>query len=367
MLRFKCKCGKTIKAPAEYAGKKVKCPSCDATLRLPSATGDSAPAEARPKPATQKKRKKAAGAAASKSSKPTSGQRPAQRRKIAAAHANEFDDPLDGLDDLDLDDGSEWGGDDDDWGEDFELPGAKKKSARKKSAAKSKGTTGKTKSTSEPADDELPRGVWIAIFSVSTIVFGLIAFFGVRYMMNSREAAAIASGPPTTFETLLHEDGRFEVDYPSGWIKSLGGGTSGVPPFARFENEDQTHKFSIKGSMSGAAIGDIAGATNMGESEIDELAPVHAVHVFQGEKIALEYDSYEETPIEVIQTGLGEGRICEFTASKTFSKSYGLRATLLTTQFQFNVICTCPKNDLDAYRPIFRKLINGIRYPGTGD
>ena len=37
MIKFHCnKCGKGVKAPDKYAGKKVKCPSCQASNLLPS-------------------------------------------------------------------------------------------------------------------------------------------------------------------------------------------------------------------------------------------------------------------------------------------------------------------------------------------
>ena len=41
MVVASCKCGKPIKAKAEYAGKRIKCPSCGESLRLPSPNGSS--------------------------------------------------------------------------------------------------------------------------------------------------------------------------------------------------------------------------------------------------------------------------------------------------------------------------------------
>jgi DNA-directed RNA polymerase subunit RPC12/RpoP len=34
-IRFVCPCGKRMKAPAEYAGRSVKCPRCGAKLKIP--------------------------------------------------------------------------------------------------------------------------------------------------------------------------------------------------------------------------------------------------------------------------------------------------------------------------------------------
>ncbi|KPK72586.1 MAG: hypothetical protein AMJ79_15635 [Phycisphaerae bacterium SM23_30] len=35
LIRFKCDCGKTIKAPRKYAGKSGRCPRCSAKVRIP--------------------------------------------------------------------------------------------------------------------------------------------------------------------------------------------------------------------------------------------------------------------------------------------------------------------------------------------
>jgi hypothetical protein len=35
-IRFYCDCGKRIKVPAQYAGKKGRCPQCKSLLRIPS-------------------------------------------------------------------------------------------------------------------------------------------------------------------------------------------------------------------------------------------------------------------------------------------------------------------------------------------
>ena len=35
-IRFICTCGKKIKAPAQYAGRRIKCPQCGAPLQIPN-------------------------------------------------------------------------------------------------------------------------------------------------------------------------------------------------------------------------------------------------------------------------------------------------------------------------------------------
>ncbi|MBC8003124.1 MAG: hypothetical protein H7X97_11110 [Opitutaceae bacterium] len=63
--------------------------------------------------------------------------------------------------------------------------------------------------------------------------------------------------------------------------------------------------------------------------------------------------------MEKINTGVGEGRLSTFVASGSFgSQIFGYRATLLTTQFQWNVVCQCSsQREFTAYKAMFRKII----------
>jgi len=43
VIRFHCRCGKRIKVPADVAGKRVRCPFCGRTVRVPRAREDTTP------------------------------------------------------------------------------------------------------------------------------------------------------------------------------------------------------------------------------------------------------------------------------------------------------------------------------------
>ncbi|GEM_PF-5438137 len=47
-IAFSCACGKTLKAKDEWAGKKIKCPSCGQAVKIPAGGGDSPSRAARP-------------------------------------------------------------------------------------------------------------------------------------------------------------------------------------------------------------------------------------------------------------------------------------------------------------------------------
>jgi len=43
VIRFKCRCGKRVKVPADAAGKRVRCPFCGRTVQAPRAREDTTP------------------------------------------------------------------------------------------------------------------------------------------------------------------------------------------------------------------------------------------------------------------------------------------------------------------------------------
>lgn len=58
VVRFKCECGKSLKAPDEYIGKKVSCSKCDHIMRVPDqdqADQDPSPSEKKAKNRISKK------------------------------------------------------------------------------------------------------------------------------------------------------------------------------------------------------------------------------------------------------------------------------------------------------------------------
>jgi hypothetical protein len=49
-IRFACSCGKQLQARDEYAGRRIKCPNCEAVLSIPDGAAAPAPPAATPKP-----------------------------------------------------------------------------------------------------------------------------------------------------------------------------------------------------------------------------------------------------------------------------------------------------------------------------
>ncbi|MGD9856075.1 MAG: hypothetical protein AB7U20_14115 [Planctomycetaceae bacterium] len=228
--------------------------------------------------------------------------------------------------------------------------------------------SGKRKRT-QPAEDAsrasgVPSAGRKTVLIAGLALFGLLGIGGIAFVVLNAGGGGSdpVSAAPQQYAAFASEHGGFRCEHPDGWSVEQGGGTGGLPPWARFK--DGTATISIKASASGSAISDIAGASQFpgGVEEVDDdLSPVAQVHDFQKNKIALDYSDYEEKPGENINIPWGEVRISEFTASEGFgSKVQGFRVTLTGVQWQFNMLCTCPPKKWDEYRPIFDRVIQSV-------
>lgn len=323
-IKFRCPCGKVYQVSEEFAGKKIACQSCGKHLRVPG--GETAVAA--PPAATAKKGK------------------PQASGKKGGAAALQKPAPPPSDEDLDFD---------------FEEPVAP---LPKKGVAAPPLVTGKKKRRKAAAEETAPvAGGQKKIALIAGLsLFGLLGLGGLGYVISRAVGASVAANTvemPQNFVRFKSEHGGFSVEHPEGWTVESGGGTGGVPPWVRFGDSKAT--VAVKASLSGTAISDIAGAFNQGEEIPDDMTPTAQAHDFQKMKVELDYNDYEETPATTLQVPFGEVRQSEFTAKEgLLSTVKGLRATFITTQFQFNVICKCREQQFESYRPIFEKAINSI-------
>ena len=75
----------------------------------------------------------------------------------------------------------------------------------------------------------------------------------------------------------------------------------------------------------------------------------------------MEYDTYGETNTKTIKRGFGKALVSDFNGSKLLMQEVGLRVTVLGGKSQYNVICSCPADRLEDYRPMFSKVIESVR------
>ncbi|MEZ6121874.1 MAG: hypothetical protein R3C49_01720 [Planctomycetaceae bacterium] len=383
MIEVHCECGKVLRAKPELAGRRVKCPNCQAVLSIPQAAGGSskpagastaksdAQAAARPQTSAQPKpaAKPAAAAVPGKKRPQSSGGgqtrpqgKPAVKKRTPPPQDDFYSaDDFEEIDD-DLDD---FGGDD--FAADSYAPALPSRKKKKKSNSK---TSAKSKSADSDSDEApaISPKVMYSLYALAGTVSAVIMFFVVRGLMSAGAEEAEYQALPQNFAVFKHDQLGLSSEYPDakGWEKSSGGGTGGVPPWATFKSERQGVTITIRGSASGTAISDIAAAGGgmaggiLGDALPDELHPAAAAHAFQKDKISADYNSYEETEPQKIETGFGEGRVSDFVGSGALSSEYGIRATVISNQYQYNIICKVPKKRLEEYRPVFERIIKSV-------
>ncbi len=305
-IKFRCTCGKVYKVKDSLAGRKTVCKGCGKKLRIPGG----APAD---------------GAQAA----------------VAAGDSFEFSN--------DLPDRSPAGA--------APPPLVAVKRKRRKPAAE----------TSRDAREPSARRKTMLIAGLA--LFGLLGVGGIAFVVISSGdgGGASPSEPeaPQVYSTFASQEGHFKCEFPDGWEAKEGGGTGGMPPWARFK--DGTATISMKASQSGSAISDIAGASQApgGLEEMDDdLTPIARVHDFQQGIVKHNYSDFEEQPGKNIEIPWGEVRISEFTGGEGLlgSKVQGYRVTLTGVQWQFNMLCTCPERDWDHYQPIFDHVIHTVSH-----
>ncbi len=263
------------------------------------------------------------------------------------------------------------------------LEGGSSKPSRKPKQAKSAGglpprTVGvkpKPKKKSRPKNgDDSPKkrkspakkkssftGSPAMIGGVCTVVLALL--IGVPFLFSGDDAPM---EPPASYTTFEHEvNNAFKCEYPTGWaVKS--GGKAGSVVSARFESDGVLVR--IRSSMGASAMGDIAGSLGgdilggAGGVELDEdLAPIASVHQMMHDQYAEDYTDYQEQPPQTLETGFGDTRMSEFTASGSWGSTIrGVRASMLGRDLQWTVICDCPEKDWAVCKPIFERIVKSM-------
>ena len=369
---FKCRCGHAFRTHIQNAGRQIPCPNCLTTVTVPApeATSVEAIESAATRPITKKEpvRESDATRQTRKPASEKSASASDIKRSVKAATSSpsrtskksKTGDPSEDLFDL-SDIGPLEAPEQDDGDELFELPVSPTKKRRAKAAAEAEESDSKkgTKSSKKPKRDQGQNAPLI----IGGVVAGFVVVAALGFFALPPLIAAMKQGGkivlPQEFDKF--EDGEifFRCDYPKGWQAESRGGSGNIPPSVRIEQG--RIKISYRASNSGAAMQDMAqaGANMMGELP-DDQKPVARVHDFQRQKFSDEMPNYAEVgQVEKIETGWGEGRLSLFSASGGFgSKIFGYRVTLLTTNFQWNIVCQCPtKREFEAWKPVFRRIV----------
>lgn len=362
LIEFACDCGHNFRTQGENAGMPIVCPNCTAKLHvpIPASTASSVADSETPfrsmkvdtPPVTPAKAPSRKSSAVSQRSSNSSKSAPKQSPPAVLEKLIERDESslLEDLGPMEAPEESE-----------AELPEFTP-TRRRRTSNKKRNEEEKPEKKSKPSGSK--KGtvlLTVGIIVVGTLLLGTIGYFAVPPMLVAiKEAGKVKV--PQEFEKYTDNDISFMFQHPKGWTPIARGGSGNIPPSIRFEQGNI--KVSFRASNSGAAIQDMSQAMSGQAGELpDELKPVARVHDFQKAKLSDEMPGYTELgPVEKIETGLGEGRLSTFVASGSFGgKLFGYRATLLSTNFQWNVVCqTSSQHEFSAYKAIFKKMIESV-------
>lgn len=219
-------------------------------------------------------------------------------------------------------------------------------------------------SEEEASNDGSQKRAIFAVIGVGALVAIGGIVFAISKLVGGGGGASLEV--PQKFVRYDELNSPLMFEYPEGWAAKHGGGTGGIPPWVKIEKGDIT--IMARDSIIGQSMGVLANPSGVPQDgqPADELDPVHAVHIFQREKLMREEEGYEESPPEVFQTKMGEARIAEFKKPKTLGWSYGYRATLPPSTKQFTVTCTCSKSEFEQLKETFRKIIASMTFGRRG-
>lgn len=158
-------------------------------------------------------------------------------------------------------------------------------------------------------------------------------------------------------------NGRFGVDYPTGWKVTTGGGSGGIPESILIKGEDIT--ISVRIDPGGSLLGTIVSPNGVQDENLpDELEPIAKVHDSLRGEFELEMNDYEEEPAEKIMTKGGNSRLSKFVGDRGMfagGMAYGYRATVPggTDKLKVKIICES-KKVFEKYDQMLRKIILSV-------
>lgn len=168
--------------------------------------------------------------------------------------------------------------------------------------------------------------------------------------------------PPASYATYTNKSGRYRVEYPEGWNADGGGGKSN-DHWAKFTKGSA--QFSAHSDLSGSLMGDMGSAGGLLGGDLgqpsEEDMPVHRIHMMP-HKVGEEFSDYKETgsPVKFTNQFAGEGRKSEFTASGI----HGYRATFLSRDRRFTVVCQGKESDWAVLKPIYDHMLESFKTGG---
>ena len=324
-IRFECsECGKSLRAPEEKAGRKIRCPACEAVTFIPEADSEPEYEEADEEPTVTRRTKSARSA---KSARPS----PNRTNSTTSSKSRR-----------------QQSSDDDDDDDDDEIPQTtkRKKSSKKNRAAKSGGVP-----------------VWAIALGASTI--GLLAVGAVVFvalnMSSNKSTDQKQKGGAKGADYILAETNspiakfKMKWEMPPKWTEE-NGVEDGLWPWAKMSGQGQAVRIFSNRSLTGMA----STMTSMGGAK-EMLKTAHTVRI---EKLKAENTDYEEGPLKIHEGKHGPVIWTDYEYKGIIGKGYGIRCTVVGPRLPCSVTMECSQSSRDKWRPILLRIAESVHFVG---
>lgn len=319
-IQFECSdCGKSLRVKDEFAGKKLRCPECETVLKIPEADDGEAEFYDDDEEQEQRASRRTPTARASKSN-PKSKRSGPDRKQRANGGENYF-----------------------------------------------RRSTTKTKKP-KTADNKA-----VLIWSI-VIGGGVLGLAGigtvVMIVMNmggssGPQAAVAAPGQQPTAAAKNNSQyvtaetntpvSKFKMiwDMPAKWTQQSGV-EDGFWPWAEMKGQGQTIKISSNRSLTEAS----STMTSMGGFE-ESLKTAHTVRLA---KLKLEYNDFEEGPLNIHKGKYGPVVWSEYEYKGMFGKGYGIRCTVPGPRLPCTVVMEYALSARDKWRPVVLDIAGSVHF-----
>lgn len=257
----------------------------------------------------------------------------------------------------------------DDFDDEFDSAAVARARRARKRKVKSGSNSGTQKTKPQSKKKEMEKSQPPVILLIGGSVLGMALTAGFLYFIftsgSSLTAGNVAQNEvalPAKYAKFHPEVGDFGCEYPEDWIVKSGGGQGGVQSWAKFSSPDESVTISVRGNMTGGALGGAGLAMTQGADSDEIEPPVVDIHRLMKRKFEDDYPNYEEIgDFQLFETKMGDTCQSVFTTKPLLgSKQRGYRVTLLTSRVQFNLTCLCPDGQFDQLKPVFEKVIQTI-------
>ncbi|MDB5336936.1 MAG: hypothetical protein JWN70_2555 [Planctomycetaceae bacterium] len=317
-IRIECSdCGTALKVKDQAAGRKIRCPHCDAINQVPAENegtddGDDDEVVSRTR------------------SSSTSSRSKQSRRSQAGRSRTNDDDELE------------------------EMPQPSKRKKKKTSQKSKSGSGGK-----------VPFWAIVAGSSLAGVLVIAVIMFVVMKprapSANAQVAGAAAPAPPQVVQAQVegpHAKIRMKFEMPLNWT-SEGSIEDNRWPWATMKGQGQVIKLSSNRSLLGAA----ESRTTMGGA----TEQLKASHTMRGTKLQAESTDWVDGQLGIHEGKMGPVIWSNYEYKGVFGKGYGIRCTINGPAMPCNLMLECGESSRDKWRPTLLAIAESVHFVSIKD